>query len=108
VITHPQILLAFKTSQLTIFVVNKCVFLFCRKLSMESKKHTRALPALMTGIKIEPGTLGAAPGRLPSFGGRRDLTLGSCGPSKMNNTTDSKPKRIYTPNLNVQRNKNKV
>ena len=75
---------------------------------MESKKDTRTLPALIAGIKIEPGTLGAAPGRLPSFGGRRDLTLGSCGPSKINNSIDSKPKRIYTPNLNVQRNKNKV
>jgi hypothetical protein len=75
---------------------------------MESKKDTRTLPALIAGIKIEPGTLGAAPGRLPSFGGRRDLTLGSCGPSKINNSTESKPKRIYTPNLNVQRNKNKV
>jgi hypothetical protein len=75
---------------------------------MENKKDIRKLPALIAGIKIEPGTLGAAPGRLPSFGGRRDLTLGSCGPSKINHSTESKPRRIYTPNLNVQRNKNKA
>jgi hypothetical protein len=75
---------------------------------MESKKDIKKLPALMAGIKIEPGTLGAAPGRLPSFGGRRDLTLGSCGPSKINHSIESKPKRVYTPNLNVQRNRNKL
>lgn len=75
---------------------------------MDRKKDIGKLPALIAGIKIEPGTLGAAPGRLPSFGGRRDLTLGSCGPSRINHNTESKPKRIYAPNLNVQRNKNKM
>ncbi|XP_021932147.1 DNA-directed RNA polymerase III subunit RPC4 isoform X2 [Zootermopsis nevadensis] len=75
---------------------------------MENKKDARKLPALIASIKIEPGTLGAAPGRLPSFGGRRDLTLGSCGPSRITHSSESKPRRIYTPNLNVQRNKNKV
>ncbi|XP_069686660.1 DNA-directed RNA polymerase III subunit RPC4 [Periplaneta americana] len=75
---------------------------------MENKKDIRRLPGLIAGIKIEPGTLGAPPGRLPSFGGRRDLTLGSPGPSKLNQNNDSKPKRVYTPNLNVQRNKNKA
>ncbi|PSN38089.1 hypothetical protein C0J52_00830 [Blattella germanica] len=76
---------------------------------MADKRDVRRLPALVAGIKIEPGTLGAAPGRLPSFGGRRDLTLGASGvSSKLNQNSESKPKKIYTPNLNVQRNKNKV
>lgn len=74
---------------------------------MADKKDARKLPALVAGIKLEPGTFDVPPGRLPSFGGRRDLTLGSSGAGKIGHGLEAKPKRIYTPNLNVQRNKNK-
>ena len=74
---------------------------------MADRRDARKLPALVAGIKLEPGTFDAPPGRLPSFGGRRDLTLGSSGIGKLGQGLETKPKRVYTPNLNVQRNKNK-
>ncbi|KAJ9578867.1 hypothetical protein L9F63_004926 [Diploptera punctata] len=73
---------------------------------MADKRDAKKLPALITGIKLEPGTFDAPPGRLPSFGGRRDLTLGSSG--KVGQGLETKSKRVYTPNFNVQRNKNKT
>lgn len=59
------------------------------------------IPVLIENIKTEPG-LGPAPAttRLPSFRMPRDLTLGG-------NIKHEKPKKIYIPNLNAQRNKNK-
>lgn len=59
------------------------------------------LPVPIKCIKTEPGlTATATTTRLTSFRLPRDLTLGG------NNKTE-KPKRVYTPNLNAQRNKRK-
>ncbi|EZA61022.1 DNA-directed RNA polymerase III subunit RPC4 [Ooceraea biroi] len=51
-------------------------------------------------IKTEPNTQPAPVQRLTSFRVPRDLTLGG-------NIKLEKPKKVYTPNVNVQRNKNK-
>ncbi|XP_011875604.1 PREDICTED: DNA-directed RNA polymerase III subunit RPC4 [Vollenhovia emeryi] len=53
----------------------------------------------VTSIKVEPG-LPTTTQRLTSFRIPRDLTLGG-------NIKIEKPKKVYTPNLNVQRNKKK-
>lgn len=53
----------------------------------------------VTHIKMEPG-LPTTTQRLTSFRLPRDLTLGG-------NIKTEKPKKIYTPNVNVQRNKKK-
>ncbi|XP_043272075.1 DNA-directed RNA polymerase III subunit RPC4 [Venturia canescens] len=54
---------------------------------------------LLKNIKVEPGLPGATT-RLTSFRIPRDLTLGA-------NIKSEKPKKVYTPNVNVQRNKKK-
>lgn len=71
---------------------------------MEGDKNSKKLQGLLANIKIEPGT--STPGRLPSFRGARDLTLGAWGSGKTN-ANDVKPRKIYKPNTNAQRNKNK-
>lgn len=53
----------------------------------------------MRNIKMEPG-VPTTTQRLTSFRLPRDLTLGG-------NIKTEKPKKMYTPNLNVQRNKKK-
>lgn len=54
-------------------------------------------PAVGIEIKTEPGL--SSPTRLPSFKRARDLTLGGSKPIA---------KKIFPPNLNVVRNKNKA
>lgn len=51
-------------------------------------------------IKVEPGLPTTATQRLVSYRLPRDLTLGG-------NIKIEKPKKVYIPNLNVQRNKKK-
>lgn len=58
-----------------------------------------SLSERVTSIKMEPG-LPTTTQRLTSFRLPRDLTLGG-------NVKTEKPKKVYTPNLNVQRNKKK-
>lgn len=58
-----------------------------------------SLSERVTSIKVEPGLL-VTTQRLTSFRLPRDLTLGG-------NIKTEKPKKVYTPNLNVQRNKKK-
>lgn len=53
----------------------------------------------LTNIKMEPG-LPTTTQRLTSYRIPRDLTLGG-------NIKTEKPKKVYMPNLNVQRNKKK-
>lgn len=50
-------------------------------------------------IKTEPGLI--TPGRLSSFKAPRDLMLNNL------NVNKQQPKKVFTPNLNVARNKNK-
>lgn len=57
------------------------------------------IPPIAATIKTESG-LPTSTTRLTSFKLPRDLTLGG-------NVKLEKPKKVYTPNLNVQRNKNK-
>lgn len=55
-------------------------------------------------IKTEPGTArNATPLRLPSFKAPRDLTLGGL---PINADTKAGPRKVYVPNLNLQRKKN--
>ncbi|XP_049766612.1 DNA-directed RNA polymerase III subunit RPC4 [Schistocerca serialis cubense] len=72
---------------------------------MAGNKDYKQISSLIGSIKIEPGT-SASPGRLPSFRGARDLTLGALTAGKTN-IGDSKQRKVYRPNVNVQRNKNK-
>ena len=65
---------------------------------IEIEPGTSTNTALVKNIKTEPGL--PASTRLPSFRVPRDLTLGG-------NVKLEKPKKIYTPNINVQRNKKK-
>lgn len=58
-----------------------------------------SMPVTLRNIKTEPG-LPSSTSRLTSFRLPRDLTLGG-------NIKTEKPKKIYTPNLNAQRNKKK-
>lgn len=67
--------------------------------SAPSTSSTLPLSERLTSIKMEPG-LPTATQRLTSFRLPRDLTLGG-------NVKTEKPKKVYTPNLNVQRNKKK-
>ncbi|KYN20750.1 PREDICTED: DNA-directed RNA polymerase III subunit RPC4 [Trachymyrmex cornetzi] len=69
-----------------------------------SEPSTSALPSTsfserVKSIKVEPG-LPTTTQRLISYRLPRDLTLGG-------NIKVEKPKKVYTPNLNVQRNKKK-
>lgn len=67
--------------------------------SVSSMPSTSSLSERVTSIKMEPG-LPTTTQRLTSFRLPRDLTLGG-------NIKTEKPKKVYTPNLNVQRNKKK-
>ncbi|KAG7199030.1 hypothetical protein KM043_017939 [Ampulex compressa] len=58
-----------------------------------------SMPVSVRNIKVEPG-LPSSTTRLTSFRLPRDLTLGG-------NIKTEKPKKVYTPNLNAQRNKKK-
>lgn len=58
---------------------------------------------LKTSIKVEPGTPGRNE-RLASLKIPRDLTLGSLAVGKI--PRGGAVKKVYTPNLNVTRNKN--
>lgn len=57
-----------------------------------------SMPIPIKNIKTEPGLSSTT--RLTSFRLPRDLTLGG-------NIKTEKPKKVYTPNLNVQRTKKK-
>ncbi|XP_024888452.1 DNA-directed RNA polymerase III subunit RPC4 [Temnothorax curvispinosus] len=67
--------------------------------SVSSEPSTSSLLERVTNIKMEPG-LPTTTQRLTSYRLPRDLTLGG-------NIKTEKPKKVYTPNLNVQRNKKK-
>ncbi|XP_063241204.1 DNA-directed RNA polymerase III subunit RPC4 [Bacillus rossius redtenbacheri] len=57
---------------------------------------------LAANIKQEPGVAPARQNRLPSFKGMRDLNLNSA------TSADAKSRKVFTPNLNVQRNKSRA
>jgi len=59
-----------------------------------------SLSERMKSIKVEPGLSTTTTQRLISYRLPRDLTLGG-------NIKVEKPKKVYIPNLNVQRNKKK-
>lgn len=69
--------------------------------SVSSASSTSSIPLSerVTSIKMEPG-LPTTTQRLTSYRIPRDLTLGG-------NIKTEKPKKVYTPNVNVQRNKKK-
>lgn len=64
------------------------------------------IPTLNVKIKTEPGLpTPSSTVRLPSFRPPRDYTLG--GTNLLANIKSEKPKKVFTPNVNVQRNKNR-
>lgn len=67
-------------------------------VSESSDSASSVIPNLLKTIKNEPGLAGST--RLPSFRVPRDLTLGG-------NIKLERPKKVYTPNLNAQRIKNR-
>lgn len=67
--------------------------------SESSVSSVSSVSERVRNIKVEPG-LPITTQRLTSFRLPRDLTLGG-------NIKTEKPKKVYTPNLNVQRNKKK-
>ncbi|XP_014214455.1 DNA-directed RNA polymerase III subunit RPC4 [Copidosoma floridanum] len=70
--------------------------------STSTKTPDSPMQNLLTNIKVEPGNpIPNIPNnRLPSLFARRDLTLGG-------NVKFEKPKRVFTPNINAQRLKNR-
>lgn len=56
--------------------------------------------SVLKNIKMEPGLPTATTQRLTSYRLPRDLTLGG-------NVKAEKPKKVYMPNLNAQRNRKK-
>lgn len=77
-------------------------------ISEPSASAPPIIPNLIRTIKAEPGLSQASTAiittttRLPSFRVPRDLTLGGGGQVKI-----ERPKKVYIPNLNAQRIKNR-
>ena len=70
------------------------------KIKDEPDTAESPISNLLKTIKTEPGLSVTNSTRLPSFRVPRDLTLGG-------NVKLEKPKKVYTPNLNAQRIKNR-
>lgn len=75
---------------------------------MMKQEENKKLTLESVSIKSEPGTSTTlVMQRLPSLRAPRDLTLSTYS-QKIPNLNQAKNKKVYLPNLNVERNKQKT